>query len=115
MLGVGSCGVGFGNGQYLLGISSGFYDVVDVNNVLLFVVNNGIEVVCGVNLSFVLVGYIDIGVFDFNFGVYDIQLMGVLVVLVVFEFIIVMLMLGGLVVCGVVVFCCQCVLIKILV
>lgn len=100
MLGVGSCGAGFGNGQYLLGISSGFYDAVDANNVLLFAANNGTEAVRGANSSFALAGYTDTGAFDPNFGAYDIQLTGASAVSAVPEPTTVMLMLGGLAVCG---------------
>jgi len=101
MLGVGSCGSSLGNGQYLLGIGSGFYDAVDTNNVLLFVQNNGTETVRGPNSSFALAGYTETGtVFDPNFGPYDIQLTGAAAVSAVPEPATVALMLGGLAVCG---------------
>lgn len=100
LLGAGSCGSGLGNGQYLLGIGSGFYDPVDANNVLLFAPNNGLETVRGPNSTFALAGYTDNGAFDPNFGAYDIQLTGAAAVSAVPEPATVALMLGGLAICG---------------
>jgi len=94
-----SCGTGLGNGQYLLGIGTGYYEPVDGNNVLLFA--PGLDTaVRGPNSSFALAGYADVGAFD-NAGAYDIKLTGAAAVSAVPEPATVALMLGGLAVCGV--------------
>jgi len=74
-LGVGACSSAYGNGLYLLGIASGFYDAVDGNNDLLFATGLDTDV-RGAGSSFTLAGYIDNGAFDPNAGVYNIQLTG---------------------------------------
>lgn len=99
VLGGGSCS-GLGNGQYLLGIGSGYYDAVDGNNVLLFA--PGLDTaVRGANSTFALAGYTDNGAFDPNLGAYDIQLTGASAVSAVPEPASLALMLGGLAVCGI--------------
>lgn len=76
-LGAGQCSSASGPGQYLLGISSGFFDAVDVNNDLLFTADPTTTAVRGASSTFALAGFVDNGVFPGNLGSYDIQLTGV--------------------------------------
>jgi len=76
-LGAGQCSSAGGPGQYLLGISSGFFDAVDGNNDLLFAADPTTNAVRGAASTFGLAGFVDNGVFPGNFGSYDIQLTGV--------------------------------------
>lgn len=76
-LGAGQCSSASGPGQYLLGISSGFFDAVDINNDLLFTADPTTTAVRGASSTFALAGFVDNGVFPGNLGSYDIQLTGV--------------------------------------
>jgi len=76
-LGAGSCSSASGPGLYLLGISSGFFDAVDMNNDLLFATDPTTIATRGAASTFALAGFVDNGAFNPNAGRYDIQLTGV--------------------------------------